>query len=377
VAKKKAATTDADVQAAEEQLAGILKQLDNFGVQLVEEQWRKMSEGENNAAIAWAAARRIGTRSPLPLCLIPFASAELRAEQNAYLAQQEEGRKVLANCVFCKPSFDKSEEGDETVKIKVKVPDSNMTGSTAREMLGKTRVRVEFSRRPMGEWNQSEIVDDGPRQIITCETEVPSFGWSDGNWQFAFLISAERFSLEDAIEIWKKQGSIRLQLLGAAVEDVPDVGRSNAPETAKKKPGRPKKEATAATGPTIPGTTPQELDESYNVALTGKYRLEISIVGQQDGRYSCKWQGDGPVGGCEQGEPSVRASQQEAVKASIGNAVDYWSTYSDDESKQVVAGLKHWLAELEAGKSAQLIEAESIQDDEEKSDEPAVAGNVG
>jgi len=337
-----------------------------------------MTEAENNSAIAWVAARRIGNKSGLPLCLMPFASAELKAEQDAYQKQQEEGRKVLAPCVFCKPSFDKSEEGDETVKIKVKVPDSNMTGSTAREMLGKTRVRVEFSRRPPGEWGQSEIVDDGPRQIISCETEIPSFGWSDGNWQFAFLISADRFSLEDAIEIWKKQGSIRLQVLGAAVEDAPDVRPSGSSEPAKPKRGRPtKQKSDEPASPTIPGTSPNDLAETFNVVLTKKYRVEIVVAGQPDGRHSCKWQGDGPVGGCEQGEPSIRASQQEAVKSSIGNAVDYWSTYSDDESKEVVAALKHWLAELEAGKSAQLIEAESVQDDEGESDEPAVAGKVG
>ena len=337
-----------------------------------------MTEAENNSAIAWVAARRIGNKSGLPLCLMPFASAELKAEQDAYQKQQEEGRKVLAPCVFCKPSFDKSEEGDETVKIKVKVPDSNMTGSTAREMLGKTRVRVEFSRRPPGEWGQSEIVDDGPRQIISCETEIPSFGWSDGNWQFAFLISADRFSLEDAIEIWKKQGSIRLQVLGAAVEDAPDVRPSGSSEPAKPKRGRPaKQKSDEPASPKLPGTSAQDLSDTFDVITLDKYRLEILVVGQPDGRHSCKWQGDGPVGGCEQGEPSIRSSQQEAVKASIGNAVDHWSTYSDDESKQVVAALKHWLAELEAGKSAQLIEAESVQDDEGESDEPAVAGKVG
>lgn len=354
MAKKKAAV-DPDVQSAEDELLGILQSLDNYGVQLVESDWRKMTESENDSAIAWAAARRIGKNPQLPLCLIPFASAELRAEQNRYLASQEEGRKVLAPCTFCKPSFDKSEEGDEIIRVKVKVPDAHMTGSTAHELLGKTRVRAEFSRRPMAEWNQMELTDDGPRRIISCETDIPSFGWSDGNWQFAFLISADSFSLEDAIESWKKQGSIRLQVIGEAVEsDGSDVESARpAAKPKAKKEAKPK-------GPALPGV--ESASERYSVAFTADYRVGIKVTQQSDGKFACQWEGVGPAGGCEQSEPSIRVSENESAIASIGNAVDFWGTYSDEQSKDVVADLKRWLSALEAGKSPRLIEAESESD---------------
>lgn len=368
-------TTDADVQAAEETLKGILQQLDTAGVLLVEENWRAMTESENRSATEWAAARRIGKKSPLPLCLMPFASDELKAEQDQYLASQEEGRKVLAPCVFCKPSFDKSEEGDETVKLKFKVSDSNMSGSTAREMLGKTRVLAEFSRRPIGEWGQTEIIADGPRRIVVCETEVASFSWSDGNWQFAFLISADKFSLEDAIECWKEQGSIRLQVIGAAVEEPGDRRQTEPDAPAPKKPKKTKepKPKQPKPGAEIPGTTADDLAENYSVGLTDRYRLDVKVSQQSDGKFCCQWDGFGPAGDCEQGEPSVRSSEKEAVSSSIGNAVDYWGVYPEDEAKEIVVSLKHWLCELEAKKTPKQIEFESADNEEES----AVAGRVG
>lgn len=350
----------------EANLVDLLKALDNLGVSMVESQWREMTEAENNSVVEWASRRRIGTRSPLPLCLRGYASADLLAEQDQYLAAQEEGRKVLCPCVFCKPSFDKSEEGDETVRMKIKVPDSNLSGSTARELFGKTRVRVEFSRRPIAEWEQMELTD-GPRRIVCCETEIPSFGWSDGNWSFPFLIDADVFSLEDAIDAWKKQGSVRLCVIGQALEG-DDSGESAAP---KRKPGRPKKEPAAPKpdGPTLPGMTDGDLTESHSVSLTKNYRLNIGIAGLPEGKFSCFWDGIGPAGACDQGEPSIRTSINEAAKASIGHAIDRWSSNPDDESKLVVANLRDWLGALESGKSPKLIESEMCNEDDSEDDE--------
>jgi hypothetical protein len=221
--------------------------------------------------------------------------------------------------------------------------------------------------------------------MVTCETEVPSFGWSDGNWNFGFLIDADRFTLEEAIEYWKKQGAIRLTPLGAALE-----GESAAPKTSTngdepKKRGRPKKTEAAAAPktPALPGVKEEDLTESYSVAMTDKFQVEIWTDQQADGKFRCKWEGTSPAGACAQGEPSVRVSEIESAKGSIGNAVDYWREYSDDQSKWIVDRLKLWLRELESGKTPKLIEAELDEggaDQEEENDEApegAVAGKVG
>lgn len=324
-----------------------------------------MSEGENNSVIKWVADMRVGVKKALPLCLVRFATAELTAEQDQYLAAQREGRRVMAPCVFCKPSFDKSEEGDETIKVKLKIPDAysggaGLSGMTARELLGKTRVRIDFSRRAVGEWGQGEIIADGPNRIVSCETEVASFSWSDSNWQFSFLISADRFSLDDAIEIWKKQGSVRLELLGQAIEgDSDSDAEESEAEPVEPKKGRKKKTEAAAT-PTksLPGVGPDDLIDRHNVALTTKFKIDIAIRSLPDGRFSCEWTGDGPVGACEQNEPSIRAAAKEAVSSSLGNAVDFWDNYDGDEETEVVKRLRFWIRELEAGKTPAMIESE-------------------
>lgn len=349
---------------AQEILVGLLKSADDYGVSMVEADWRKLSQSEENLAIAWITAKRRGVDSMLPTFLVPFATAELKRQHEAQLERIKEQRMKPYPCTFSKPGVDKTEEGQKIVCLKFKVPDSHMTGSQARELFGKTRVRIHFSRRPIDEWGPSEewereVGSAGPRRIIETETEVPSFGWADDKWTFGFRITEEEFSHDEAVEFWKNQGSFRIEVLGEAIKE--DSPRPKAKEPKEPKARKPPKAETKPANETkaLPGTSDAELSDKHSVALTDQFRIDIEILGIGEGKVSCRWTGEGPTGPCEEPEASVRSSPIQAAIASIGKAVDHWRDYSDEESQVVLARLRHWLKELEAGKSPSLIESEA------------------
>lgn len=348
---------------AEAELMGILRSLDDYGVSIVEEQWRNvLSDSERNLGIAWVAARRRGmTDTIVPAFLLPYSTAELKSQHDSYMEHQAALRNVVYPCFFGSPTSSKTEEGDMIVVMKIKVPDSHLTGSKALELFGKTRARVEFSRRPVGEWGQGEIVDEdtGPRRIVSCVTEIPSFGWADGKFTFSFRIEGSSFHYDEAFDFWKNQGSVRVEVLGEAVEE----GAAEPVTTTepKKKRGRPKKDEAGQAPketPALPGATEADLADSYNVAFTPNFTVSIAITQVDSERFSSVWTGTGPTGDCGEPEPSIRASVNQAAISSIGKAVDHWRAYTDPESEQVLGSLRHWLKELEAGKTPKLIEAE-------------------
>lgn len=284
----------------------------------------------------------------------------------------EEPRRVVRFPItkFCKPGYEVSEEtNEESVQIKIKIPSSHCSGDSAIDFFGKKRLRLRFSRRGVGEWGQDQIIEDGPGQIFDCEVEVPSFSWRGGNWQFDFW--TDKISFEQAKAMYRKAGSIEVEVLGEPVEvgSSPSAAKNGSAKKPKGKGAKKKAEPTA----TIPGTTPEELAENHSVSITNKYRVDIKVVALPEGQFSCLWSGEGPAGGCEQGEPSIRKSANNAASASIGNAVDFWTTYSsDDEAKAVIQDLRNWLKDLEDGRTPAAIEAEraeGIEGEEEADDE--------
>lgn len=343
---------------AQEILVGILKSLDDLGVQLVEADWRKMTESENNSAVAWAAARRAGVKSPLPLCLANFASSELLREQAEYQRLQAEGRKLrIPVTKFCKPGYEITEEGDETVQIKVKVPDKNCSGSSALEFFGKKRCRIRFTRRGVHEWDQSELATGSLRTIAIyeCEAEIPSFGWAAGDFHFSFW--TDKIPFEAAKAMYRKGGSIELEVIGDALHEG-DEESDEAPAEDPKPKRKPKAPAAGPKTKALPGTTTEDLKETHQVGFTENFSLTIEITPTGDDRFSCHWEGVGPAGAVEQEESSVRAAMVESVKSSIGNAVDFWSNYPGEEAGKIVEACRIWLREMELGKLPALIESE-------------------
>lgn len=305
------------------------------------------------------AKKKAATKAASPQTAAPKTALSVPA------AHVQDGRRLrIPVTKFCKPGYEISEEGDESVQIKVKVPDGNSggagcSGDSALEFFGKKRLRIRFSRRGVGEWGQGQIVEDGPGQIFDCETEVASFGWTNGDFHFAFW--TDRISFESAKSMYRKAGSIEVQVIGEPVES------DGAPASPSGKPKKPPKAAPPAKpkGPTIPGTTPEELADNHSVALTENFRVDLKIVAMPEGKFSCQWSGEGPGGDCGEGEPSVRNSSTQAAISSVGKAVDEWAAYPGDEEQEVVGILREWLRRLELGETPAGIEADLAEDEED------------
>lgn len=340
-------------------LADLMTEFDNNSVSIDESQYRPFSDAEKGASVEWLRKRRIGEKSMLPQCLRPFATRELTEESDAMLSKKREGRKVMMGCIFRKPGFDKAEDGTKITKVSFKVPDAAITGSTAQELFGRTRVNLEFSRRPVKEFDDDSAFIDGTRPVFSAETEIHSFGWNGGNWSFSALVPGAVYTSDDAQDDWKAQGTVRIEVLSKLSPEI-----AEEPEQPKRGRGRPKKateEAEAA--PNLFDEKKKEskpepsLDVSVGVALTNKCRVGLRVKQLPDMRWESQWSGDGLAGTCEEKEPSVRVSQSEAAQSSLGRAIEHFGQYEDGESKDVVKELRRFLKSLTSGQSLEDIAA--------------------
>lgn len=360
---------------AEEALQTLLRKFDDLGVSMDETQWRKLTDNEQSMARVWVEARGQHGAAVIPIFLEKFAIPELVAELNATVAKAAERRILLMPCIFKNPGYEKLEDGSLVIVIKLRSPDSNLTERSARDFLGDKHVRVEVCRRPFGEWGQQEIIEDGDRRTISFECDITTYAWSDDHYKFNVRCSEDIFAnggnksgLDEAINWAGKQGSIRLTVLGDIKGGEPPISGE-----AKRGPGRPKKgEAKPGEAQTpkaakpikgaqkLPGT---DTDEKFNVALTANFKVDIRVFGAPESKIGCEWTGTGPAGSCAESEPSIRVSAKEAIVSSIGKAIDFWTSYSGDEERDVIADLRHWVGELEKGKSPKQIEAEMDDED--------------
>jgi len=348
-------------------LRDLLKSFDDSGVQLVEEQWRRFSDSEQNIAQTWLKSKQAGKPSVLPLFLGEFASIELARELDAHLAKQREHRRVLAPCVFAKPGFGQAADGLSTVVVKVKVPDRNLGDRSARDLWGKTRCRIEFSRRSCAEWDRpavksaewERLVAEGPLRIVECEADIMAFGWRDENWTVSFLVPEDVITLDEARSDWNKQGSIRFEVIGKAKKGSSATGGDDGDDedSEEDEAPAPKRKPTVAKAATkaLPGV--QE-EEQFSVAFAEDYLIDLFIIQRPDGNWDARWAGVGPVGACASSEPSTRASEIEAASATLGRAHDAWATWEDDQAKAILGGIKHWISALSTGRTPAAIEAD-------------------
>ncbi len=360
MAKKR---TDAETQPANEheaELIGILKQLDNEGVSLVEADWRSMSESENASAIKWAADRRVGTKTMLPLCLRKFASEPLLVEQEQYRFVQAEARQTILPVQFLKPAISKkAEDGTRRIKMVASVPLTNARGADCDRLFRYTRCKVEFSARDKNQWTSTlPGLEDALAQIVECEADFSGYNASRHATRITWLIEEGEFTKDDAYDLEDQMGSIRIEVLGEAKKGVLDGEESHetvAPLVEQKKPrGRPKKEEAK-----LPGIEDEPNGVSHSVAMTDRYQVDILIKKLAADKFSCCWDGVGPDGAITEPDPGTRTSPIQAAIASIGKAVDYWTEFDEDsEAQAITARLRHWLSELEKGKTPTQIESE-------------------
>ena len=155
-------------------------------------------------------------------------------------------RKLICNARFQKFSLQKKlEDGTQKISLPIKVPSDDMEPDTAAELLHKSHVRMEISRRAIGEWRHADlpgVEDQSTTRIIECETDIMACTWRAGYWNFSFLIDTSILSINEANEIWNCGGSCRLTLLGKAIETDDEDEDEDAPANEPKKRGRPRKE---------------------------------------------------------------------------------------------------------------------------------------
>jgi hypothetical protein len=205
---------DPDVVEFGVDLAKLMQAFDNAGVSIVEEQFRALSPEQINQATKWANDSRTGQKRCVPEFLRQYATQELIAFSDGYLEAQEEMRKVLMKCRYGKPSPTKPEgdDGEPKIKMTCLVPLGELRPTTAEEIWGGMRCRVEFALKSVNQW-QREL--PGIEQAISCETEIRGYSRKMKDWQFSFLVSQELLPVDEAFDrFWKSNGSCRLTPIG-------------------------------------------------------------------------------------------------------------------------------------------------------------------
>jgi len=345
-------------------LQQLLRRFDDQGVSLDEVQWRKFTDPEQRMARVWVEARENTGVTVIPSFLEEFSTPQLKSELQASLKQAQDRRVVLMPCIFKNPGYAILEGGGLVIKLKLRLPDGYLGDRSAKEVFGKKHVHAEICRRPFGEWGQQQIVEDGDRRTIAFDCDISSYGWSDDHYLITIQCAEDNFSfdgrsgIDEAIGWAGKQGSVRLTILG-------DIKGGEDPIEAPQTPAQ--KKAAKANKPiknsqTLPGV---ETDETYQVSTTPNFMVQIRLFPAPENKFGCEWTGTGPSGTVGEAEPSIRVSAKEAVVASIGRASEFWSTYSGDEERDILADIKHWLSELEKGKMPKMVEAEMSADKDE------------
>lgn len=226
--------TEPEVAESREHLAGLMTAFDNHGMQIVEEQWRALTENERTVAASWANSMNIGQVRPVPEFLMPFASDSLKQAAITSFEKQAEQRRLLVRCRFLKPSamLPTGDDGEDAIKMTVVIPDSEMNRpSLAEEFLHGKRLNIEFSRRSADpeKWRAELPGCESQPEIIECMSDVKGYSRNMTAYKFAFKISTDLIDDNAANREYAKQdGSIRLTLVG----DIPSKATAE-PTTAE------------------------------------------------------------------------------------------------------------------------------------------------
>lgn len=218
--------TDPAVVSRETDLAALCQAFDNHGVSIVESQWRYLSDEDQGIAARWLNNRKIGVLSPVPYSLLQYSTDALKKEYSMYADEQRLIRKVVMLCEFGKHSETKPDGDDSEPRIKMtlKVPIDDLSASTANELFGWKRSRVEFGRRSVNTWDQLEI--PGAGQTFACIADISGFSRNRTHWKFGFFIDMTEISLEQAYDLWKSTGSCRVE----PISDIPEESKRSESE---------------------------------------------------------------------------------------------------------------------------------------------------
>jgi hypothetical protein len=374
--------TDPEVAEHREELAGLMTAFDNHGVQIVEEQWRALSDNERSVAAKWANDMRIGEVRPCPEFLLKFATEELKAASVQHHAVQAEQRRILVCCRFLKPSaiLPTGDEGEDALKMTLVIPDSELNRpSLAEEFLHGKRLNIEFSRRSAdpAKWQPELPGCETMPEIIECVSDVKGYSRNMTAYKFAFKISTDLIDDNSANREYAKQdGSVRLTLIG----DIPAKKKEEEPTAAIIEKSRP-----LPSGPSLFGDDESESDDDSDVPYVEQcgpdgeffspdeyivdshvpHASTIISIGIKDGSYygsidTVFFDDEGNEFSEDWGNPQLSnggsASLSLAVQKEIGTAIDY--LMEKNASAKCLKDLRDELKRLEDGGEPRLMPEE-------------------
>jgi hypothetical protein len=106
----------------------------------------------------------------------------------------------------------------------LKVPVADISASTANDLWGWKRSKVEFGRRSVNTWDQLEV--PVASETFRCVADISGFKRNRTHWTFGFFIDMSEISIEQAYDLWKSQGSCRVEPLG----DIPEESKRSESE---------------------------------------------------------------------------------------------------------------------------------------------------
>lgn len=343
-------------------LRALMLQFDQVGVAIDETEWRtKLDDQQQRDSARWVKYRLTGTLSPVPYCLMPWASATLKAEYSTYAESQEQARQVRLAVRFDKPSVVAPGEDDEgKIKVCAKATFDVLPGGLADRLFRYKRCKIQFATRKPDDFDQQELVDENP--IYSAVSDVSGYKASRHETSFAFMVDQEVLDVQTAFKhLWGFAGTVVVEVLGAAAGK--KAAESSSPAASELAP----KAKPIAGQKALPGTDEdddEEEDVEYLIAEAGDLSVKALVKKEQDGWY-VDIDADTPDGWeCENDDipdtMSPRVSPVQALEARIGQIVDHWQQWKENEdADQIIRQLRFWLVELAQGKEPATIQDEA------------------
>jgi hypothetical protein len=223
-------TVDSDVAAAEARDHAVLDVLQAHDVVITRQQYLLLTDPQMRAVNAWVDAINAadGKSVPgMPVCLMPFLTAEARAKLHPPKEPHLPPRK-FSGCEFGNVSI-----GDQTASIPVKVDADRFEPEEAHEILCGRRVEATIALEENAERAQKRIESFEPPKIHTV-CDIKSYRGTVNDWGFKLTFALQEIDVGTLGQFAHRSGRIELQVLGNAEseEDSDDPPRPR---------GRPKK----------------------------------------------------------------------------------------------------------------------------------------
>jgi len=222
---------DPDVKKHEESLKTVLRDLDDVGVVMSEEQFRTLDNDERAVATRWANGRKMKVLSPVPVMLQSFVkNKSLLKEIGIYQDDQVEARRETFPVRFGRPSPTKPEgDPEQMIRMALFIPVQFMNYASAGILWHWKRCRIEFGKRDVHSWDQKEFGECS--NTIFCVADIAGFTLNRTHYKVSFLIGHEQLSSTEAMKLWQSNGSARMEPIG--LPDSKDADDHN-PENEKK-----------------------------------------------------------------------------------------------------------------------------------------------